>query len=80
MNISEEAALGVLEEVTRIGKRHEAEWLAEQLKIVKHFDRTSIGVLICLYFAKQKQRFVLSLSNKEKIRSLSFKNKENNEK
>jgi len=56
VNIFEEAALGIIEEVTKIGKRHEAEWLAEQLKIVKHFDRTSIGVLICLYFPKQTQK------------------------
>lgn len=41
MNVIEEASLGITEEGTKIGKRVEAERLAERLRNVKHFAETS---------------------------------------
>lgn len=40
-DIVEEAACGIMEEGTRVNKRHEAEWLARQLREVKHFGKKS---------------------------------------
>jgi hypothetical protein len=41
VNIVEEASVGITEEGTKLGKRDEAERLAEQLRSVKHFAETS---------------------------------------
>jgi len=41
VDIIEEAALGIVEEGTKIGKTHEAEQLADQLRTVKHFGENS---------------------------------------